>query len=88
MRAEVEAFVASALGEGGGAGRVRAVASDPRPCRSPPLAAEEALAVAAVERVELEPKGRERRAIESELEDAAKRDGRRARTESLELSLT
>ncbi len=52
------------------------------------LAAEEALAVAAVERVELEPKGRERRAIERELEDAAKRDGRRARTESLELSLT
>ena len=40
------------------------------------------------DRLELEPKGRERRAIERELEDAAKRDGRRARTESLDLALT
>ena len=40
------------------------------------------------ERLELEPKGRERRAIERELEEAAKRDGRRARTEVLDLALT
>ena len=50
--------------------------------------AEEAVAAAAVERLELEPKGRERRAIERELEEAAKRDGRRARTEVLDLALT
>lgn len=37
---------------------------------------------------ELAPKGRERRALERELEEAAKRDGRRARTEVLDLGLT
>jgi DNA polymerase-3 subunit delta' len=36
----------------------------------------------------LAPKGRERRALERELEEAAKRDGRRARTEVLDLGLT
>jgi DNA polymerase III subunit delta' len=40
------------------------------------------------ERIELEPKGRERRALERELEEAARRDGRRARTEVLDLGLT
>jgi DNA polymerase-3 subunit delta' len=49
--------------------------------------AEEAAAARAVERLELEPKGRERRGIERELEEAAKRDGRRARTEVLDLGL-
>ena len=39
------------------------------------------------ERLEIEPKGRERKAIERELEEAAKRDGRRARTEVLDLAL-
>ena len=39
-------------------------------------------------RLELEPKGRERKAIEKEFEESAKRDARRARRESLELSLT
>jgi DNA polymerase-3 subunit delta' len=38
-------------------------------------------------RLEVEPKGRERRALERELGEAAKRDGRRARTEELELGL-
>jgi DNA polymerase-3 subunit delta' len=38
-------------------------------------------------RLEVEPKGRDRRALERELTDAAKRDGRRARTEVLELGL-
>jgi len=41
----------------------------------------------AEERLELEPKGRERRAMERELEDAAKREGRRARTAVLDLGL-
>ena len=51
-------------------------------------AAEEAVAAEAKRRLELEPKGRERRAIEKEFEESAKRDCRRARRESLELSLT
>jgi DNA polymerase III subunit delta' len=39
-------------------------------------------------RLELEPKGRERRSLERALEEAAKRDARRARTEVLDLGLT
>ena len=50
--------------------------------------AEESVAAEATSRLELEPKGRERRALEREFEEAAKRDGRRALRESLELSLT
>ena len=38
-------------------------------------------------RLELEPKGRDRRALERQLADAARRDGRRARTEVLDLGL-
>ena len=38
-------------------------------------------------RLELEPKGRERRALERDFEEAAKRDGRRARTEILDAGL-
>jgi DNA polymerase III subunit delta' len=49
--------------------------------------AEEAVARVAVERLELEPKGRERKALEREFEEMAKRDGRRARTEVLDLGL-
>jgi DNA polymerase-3 subunit delta' len=86
VRGEVESFVAAAL-SGGDDG------SEPwRPllqrAESRREAEEERLVVAARERLEMEPKGRERRAIERELEDAAKRDGRRARTESLDLALT
>ena len=50
--------------------------------------AEEAAAARYEQRLELEPKGREKRALEREVEDAAKRDGRRARTEVLDLGLT
>jgi len=39
------------------------------------------------ERLEQEPRGRERSALEREFDDTAKRDGRRARTEVLELGL-
>jgi len=38
-------------------------------------------------RLELEPKGRERRALERDFDEATKRDGRRARTELLALAL-
>ena len=40
------------------------------------------------QRLELEPKGRERRAMEREIEEAGKREGRRARTRVLDLALT
>jgi DNA polymerase III subunit delta' len=49
--------------------------------------AQAAVAAAAAERLENEPKGRDRKALEREFEDAAKRDGRRARTEVLDLGL-
>jgi DNA polymerase III subunit delta' len=49
--------------------------------------AQETVAAAAVERLESEPKGRDRKAIEREFEESAKRDGRRARTEVLDLGL-
>jgi DNA polymerase-3 subunit delta' len=50
-------------------------------------AAEEEVARTAKERLELEPRGRDRSALEREFDEAAKRDGRRARTEVLDLGL-
>ncbi|HEX2070031.1 MAG TPA: hypothetical protein VHF90_00070 [Thermoleophilaceae bacterium] len=52
------------------------------------LAAEERVAAEAAARLASEPKGRDRSAIEKQFDDAAKRDGRRARTELLDLGLT
>ena len=49
--------------------------------------AQAAVAATAAARLENEPKGRDRKAIEREFEEAAKRDGRRARTEVLDLGL-
>jgi DNA polymerase III subunit delta' len=87
LRAEVERLVTTALSGGTDAG-----AEPWRPLLARAAAqgeaAEEAVAAEANRRLELEPKGRERKAIEKEFEEAAKRDGRRARRESLELSLT
>ena len=87
LRSEVEQLVLAALNG--------APAEDPEPWRpllaraeAQGLAAEEAVAAEAKRRLELEPKGRERKAIEKEFEESAKRDARRARRESLELSLT
>jgi DNA polymerase-3 subunit delta' len=48
---------------------------------------EDEVAATAKARLEDEPKGRERSALEREFEEAAKRDGRRARTEVLDLGL-
>ena len=88
LRADVERLVRAALAGG-------ASAEEPEPWR--PLLeraearrgeVEEAIAAEATKRLELEPKGRERKAIEREFEEMAKRDGRRARTQSLDLSLT
>ncbi len=87
LRAEVDALVASALAGGNDASAepwrpllARAEASG--------AAAEEAVAEEARRRLELEPKGRERKAIEKDFEESAKREARRARRESLELGLT
>jgi DNA polymerase III subunit delta' len=85
LRGEVEAFVAAAL-DGGSA-------DDPwRPllerAEARRAAAEEQAAEERRARLELEPKGRERKALEREMEEAAKREGRRARTEVLDLALT
>ena len=49
--------------------------------------AEKRVAGEARRRLELEPKGRERKALEKEFEEIAKRDGRRARTEVLDLGI-
>ena len=51
-------------------------------------AAEEAVQELADARLETEPKGRDRRALERDFEEVKKRDARRARTEVLELALT
>jgi len=89
LRAEVEAWVL---------GLVEGTPSDaeaPEPWRglleraeARRAKAEEAIERAKVRRLESEPKGREHRAIERDFEEAAKRDGRRARTEVLDLGLT
>jgi DNA polymerase-3 subunit delta' len=84
LRCEVEAFTCAALsGEPGETWKPMLERAEQRR-----VAAEEAVAADAAVRLELEPAGRERRAIERELEEAAKRDGRRARTEVLDLALT
>jgi DNA polymerase III subunit delta' len=84
LRGEVEAFVTAALsGEPGE--RWKPILERAESRRA---AAEEELAAKAAARLELEPKGRERRALEREFEETAKRDSRRARTEVLDLALT
>ena len=85
LRGDVEHFVASALAGGRGEEPWRPLLERAEQRR---LEAEDAAAAERAERLELEPKGRERRAIERELEEAAKRDGRRARTAVLDLALS
>jgi DNA polymerase-3 subunit delta' len=85
LRGDVEHVVAAALAGGRGAEPWRPLLERAEQRR---LDAEDAAAAERAERLELEPKGRERRAIERELEEAAKRDGRRARTEVLDLALS
>ena len=86
VRAEVEAFVASALGGGEAPGDEpwRALLARAEARRS---AREEEIAEVARDRLELEPKGRDRRALEKEFEEVAKRESRRAARESLELAI-
>jgi DNA polymerase III subunit delta' len=85
LRAEADAFVAAALGDRSSAEPWRPLLVRAEASRA---AEEERIATEARSRLELEPKGRERRALEKDFEEAAKRDGRRAMRESLELSLS
>ncbi len=84
LRGEVARFVAAAL-HGGAAEPWRPLLERAERARA---VAEDEAAELREQRLELEPKGRERRALERDLEEAAKRDGRRARTAVLDLSLT
>ena len=87
LRAEVEHFVASALHGGGaeGAEPWRPLLERAERRREE---AEEAAGLERDRRLEMEPKGRERRAIERDMEESAKREARRARTEVLDLGLS
>lgn len=89
LRADVDRLVASVLHGGGRA------AGEPEAWRGlldradeRRAAAEERVAEEAAARLASEPKGRDRSAIQKQFEDTAKRDGRRARTDVLDLGLT
>jgi DNA polymerase-3 subunit delta' len=89
LRADAERLVEAAL-RGGPRGAEEAEAWRPLLDRAERRRAE-AEKVAERERsrlMELAPKGRDARALERELEEAARRDARRARTEVLDLGLT
>ncbi len=89
LLADVDRLVGSALRGGGQpAGEPEAWRGLLDRAEERRLAAEERIAEEATARLATEPKGRERNAIEKQFEDAAKRDGRRARTEQLDLGLT
>ncbi len=87
LRDDVERLLVAALADGGPPGEESWRQLLDR-AESRRAEAEERVAEEAKQRLELEPKGRERNALAKQLEDAAKRDGRRARTEVLELGLT
>ena len=87
LRDDVERILVAALADGGPPGEDawRPLLDRAEAKRAE---AEDRIAEEAKRRLELEPKGRERNALAKQLEDAAKRDGRRARTEVLDLGLT
>lgn len=85
LRAEVEAMVRAALADADGTAEPwRALLERAEEARK---AAEQEVADQRDRRLEYEPKDRERRALEKEFEESAKRSGRRARTRTLELGL-
>lgn len=92
LRADVERWILGIVGDVGGAGAAPDAAEPWRAlldrAEARRAAAEEAVGEAAARRLESEPRDRERRALERDFEEAAKRDGRRARTEVLDLGLT
>lgn len=86
LRADVELLVRDALA-GGGERREEPWRALLERAEERRAEAEAAAAARIAQRLELEPKGRERRALERELEEVGKREGRRARTELLDLGL-
>jgi DNA polymerase-3 subunit delta' len=85
LRADVEALVRAALADADGATEPwRALLERAEEAR---VQAEEDVEQKKAERLEYEPKDRERRALEKEFDETAKRAGRRARTHVLELGL-
>jgi DNA polymerase-3 subunit delta' len=85
LRADVEALVRAALADADGATEPwRALLERAEEARE---RAERDIDERKKQRLELEPKDRERRSLEKEFEETAKRAGRRARTNVLELGL-
>jgi DNA polymerase-3 subunit delta' len=85
LRADVEALVRAALADGDGAAEPwRGLLERAEEQRE---AAESSVEEDKRRRLELEPKDRERRTLEKEFDESAKREGRRARTQVLELGL-
>jgi DNA polymerase III subunit delta' len=85
LRADVEAMVRAALADADGTAEPwRALLERAEEAREQ---AEDAIDKKKKERLELEPKDRERRALEKEFDETAKRAGRRARTRVLDLGL-
>jgi DNA polymerase III subunit delta' len=84
VRADVERMVLDALGAAGGDDPWRGLLERAEERRAQ---AEDAVEERKRERLESEPRGRERSALEREFDEIAKRDGRRARTELLDLGL-
>jgi DNA polymerase-3 subunit delta' len=85
LRADVEAMVRAALADADGAAEPwRGLLGRAEEAREE---AEGQIAQRKAERLELEPKDRERRTLEKEFDETAKRAGRRARTHVLELGL-
>jgi DNA polymerase-3 subunit delta' len=85
LRADVEAMVRAALADADGTAEPwRALLERAEEAREQ---AEDDIAEQKAGRLEMEPKDRERRALEKEFDESAKRAGRRARTHMLELGL-
>jgi DNA polymerase-3 subunit delta' len=88
LRADVDAYVRAMLA---GESRTADVGEPWRPllvrAEERRDAAERSVVDEAKRRLELEPKGRERKSLEREFEEMAKRDGRRARTQVLDLGI-
>ena len=84
VREDAEQLVSDALDEAGHGEPWRSLLERADARRAE---AESEAAASAARRLELEPKGRERKALERDFEESAKRDGRRARTEILDLGL-
>jgi DNA polymerase-3 subunit delta' len=85
LRADVEAMVRAALADADGTTEPwRALLERAEEAREQ---AEDDIAEQKAGRLEMEPKDRERRALEKEFDESAKRAGRRARTHMLELGL-